>query len=108
MHPLSTNGTATITSLVSECFPGLQAIDVFGSQVTGETTADSDVDIALLLTPTEAKQAGSMVPSPLHQSKDRSAIALGCYGVSLAMFWCFSLLFAERSYRFSATAPALL
>ncbi len=46
-------------------FPRTQAIYLFGSAATGETRPGSDIDIAVLLPPDQAMQAGSLGGSPL-------------------------------------------
>jgi len=46
-------------------FPEVQALYLFGSSVNGGEHPGSDVDIAILLTPEEAVQAGSMGLSDL-------------------------------------------
>lgn len=49
-------------------YPQTQAIYLFGSYAAGQHNAHSDVDIALLLPPNAAKQAGTLALSPLHLS----------------------------------------
>ena len=49
-------------------YPATQAIYLFGSYGTENEWPDSDVDIALLLPPYEAKKTGSLVMSELHFS----------------------------------------
>lgn len=49
-------------------YPQTQAIYLFGSYAAGQQNADSDVDIALLLPPIVAKEAGAFPLSPLHLS----------------------------------------
>lgn len=39
----------SITDLLANALPSLQALYLFGSQVTGEASRDSDVDLAVLL-----------------------------------------------------------
>jgi len=46
-------------------FPAVQALYLFGSSVNGGEHSRSDVDVAILLAPEEAAQAGSMVLSDL-------------------------------------------
>lgn len=53
----------TITQTVLRHFPGIQAIYLFGTFGTGDERPESDVDIALLLPPARAKEAGSLVLS---------------------------------------------
>lgn len=50
------SATDIITSIVLEHYPGLQGIYLFGSFGTEDEWPDSDVDIALLLRPEEAKK----------------------------------------------------
>lgn len=53
----SPRALATVTEYLAAALPSLQAVYLFGSQVTGETTPTSDVDLALLLpTPLTAEQ----------------------------------------------------
>ena len=49
-----------IIAIVIENYPSTQAIYMFGTHSTEDEWADSDVDIALLLPPAEAKQAGNL------------------------------------------------
>lgn len=53
--------------------PTVQAIYLFGSYGTADERPESDADIALLLTPSEAKQAGSLAMTDL-QSELRGMI----------------------------------
>ena len=48
-----------------EYFPKIQAIYLFGSYGTDQEWPESDVDIAVLLPPEEAKEVGSLVMSDL-------------------------------------------
>ncbi|HEY1407720.1 MAG TPA: nucleotidyltransferase domain-containing protein [Promineifilum sp.] len=48
-------------------FPDTQGIYLFGSFGTADIRSDSDVDIALLLPPETAKQAGALWMSDLHR-----------------------------------------
>lgn len=52
--------TATITQIILAHYPAAQAIYLFGSYDTDRAWPNSDVDIALLLSPDEAKRAGNM------------------------------------------------
>jgi predicted nucleotidyltransferase len=47
-------------------YPMVQGIYLFGSHGTADERPDSDVDIALLLPPDEAKRAGHLALSDLH------------------------------------------
>lgn len=49
-------------------YPQTQAVYLFGSFAAGQEGADSDVDIALLLPPQKAKEAGTLALTPLHLS----------------------------------------
>ncbi len=53
----------TITKTVLEYYPNVQGIYLFGSYMTEDEWPDSDVDIALLLPPAEAKKVRSFVMS---------------------------------------------
>ncbi len=55
-----------IIRTVLEHYPNVQGIYLFGSYGTADEWPDSDVDIALLLPPLEAKEAGTFVMSKLH------------------------------------------
>ncbi|MBI4753590.1 nucleotidyltransferase domain-containing protein [Candidatus Desantisbacteria bacterium] len=59
-----------IQSILAYC-PNLQAIYLFGSYGTGQEWLESDVDIAVLLPPDEAKQVGSLAMSKLHATLER-------------------------------------
>jgi len=54
-----------IVRTVLAAFPNTQAIYLFGSYGTDNEWPTSDVDIALLLPPAQAKPAGSLMMSPL-------------------------------------------
>jgi uncharacterized protein len=56
----------TIISIVLDAYPQTEAIYLFGSFGTADEWPSSDVDIALLLPPAEARQAGSLALSDLH------------------------------------------
>lgn len=49
-------------------YPQTQAIYLFGSYAADQQRADSDIDIALLLPPKTAKEAGNLALSQLHLS----------------------------------------
>jgi predicted nucleotidyltransferase len=53
----------TITKTVLESYPNVQGIYLFGSHMTADEWPDSDVDIALLLPPAEAKKERSFAMS---------------------------------------------
>jgi uncharacterized protein len=54
-----------IIRTVLEHYPNTQAIYLFGSQAAGQEWPESDVDIAVLLPPDEAKKVGSLQISDL-------------------------------------------
>lgn len=58
---------ATIITRVRDAFPRVQAVYLFGSTVGGQQRKDSDVDIAILLPPLQARRAGSLSVGPLHE-----------------------------------------
>ena len=65
------NGLKTaedMTGTLLAAYPVMQAIYLFGSYGTENEWPDSDVDIALLLPPEEAKKAGSLVMGELHSA----------------------------------------
>jgi len=53
----------TITNTVLEYYPNVQGIYLFGSYMTEDEWPDSDVDVALLLPPGEAKKERSFAMS---------------------------------------------
>lgn len=55
-----------IIDTVQKHYPDVQAIYLFGSYGTEEEWPQSDADIALLLPPEKAKQAGSVGATALH------------------------------------------
>jgi uncharacterized protein len=55
-----TETTATIIQIILAHYPATQAIYLFGSYDTDKAWPNSDVDIALLLPPDEAKRVGDM------------------------------------------------
>jgi predicted nucleotidyltransferase len=59
------NRETLITKTVLKSYPGAQAIYLFGSYGTEDEWPESDVDVAVLLSPNETKKAGSMVLSDL-------------------------------------------
>jgi predicted nucleotidyltransferase len=59
------NARDAIIRTVLEHYPYTQAIYLFGSYGTEQEWPDSDVDIAVLLPPEEAKKAGSLQMSDL-------------------------------------------
>jgi predicted nucleotidyltransferase len=54
-----------VVGAILTVYPAAQAIYLFGSYGTGNEWPDSDVDIALLLPPDEAKKAGTLMMSEL-------------------------------------------
>lgn len=58
--------TERIIQTILSYYPQTQAIYLFGSYGTDQEWLDSDVDIALLLPPATAKEAGNLSLSPLH------------------------------------------
>jgi uncharacterized protein len=60
------NPNQEIIRLVLSHYPDTQAIYLFGTYQTEYERPDSDVDIALLLPPEQAKAAGLLVGSDLH------------------------------------------
>ena len=59
------NKSDRIIQTILEHYPSTQAVYLFGSQAAGEEWPESDVDIALLLPPAEAKKIGSLLISDL-------------------------------------------
>jgi predicted nucleotidyltransferase len=58
------NTPERITRTVLEYYPTVQAIYLFGSHLTENEWPESDVDLALLIPPAEAKAAGNLAMSP--------------------------------------------
>jgi predicted nucleotidyltransferase len=54
-----------IIRLILGYYPSTQAVYLFGSQAAGQEWSESDVDIAVLLPPAEAKKIGSLQISDL-------------------------------------------
>ncbi len=63
--------TATIIHTVLAHYPTAQAIYLFGTYGTPDEWPNSDVDIALLLPPEEAKRAGHMALGNAHVALER-------------------------------------
>ena len=55
-----------IVRIILDHYPAAQAVYLFGSFGTDDEWRDSDVDIALLLSPEEAKQAGHLTLRSVH------------------------------------------
>jgi predicted nucleotidyltransferase len=55
------NENGEITRIILDQYPATQAIYLFGAHGTADEWPDSDVDIAVLLPPVEAKRTGLMV-----------------------------------------------
>ncbi len=66
--------TALIASVTLAHYPAAQGIYLFGTHGTDDERPDSDVDIALLLPPDEARRAGHLALSDLQL---QLAVALG-------------------------------
>lgn len=60
MDTLSDEQIAAIIAIIRRDFPSAQAVYVFGSYAQGTPTADSDVDIAVLLPVEIARAAGDL------------------------------------------------
>jgi uncharacterized protein len=58
--------TKDIVEAILAVYPDTQAIYLFGSYGTADEWPDSDVDMALLLPPAAAKEAGSLLLGELH------------------------------------------
>ena len=68
MRGETVRGVEQLVQLILHAWPDTQAIYLFGSWGTEYERAESDVDIAVLLPPTQAKEAGSLLFSKLHQA----------------------------------------
>jgi predicted nucleotidyltransferase len=60
------NARAEIVRIILEHYPAVQAVYLFGTFGTADERPDSDVDVALLLPPQQAKQAGLLALSDLY------------------------------------------
>ena len=65
------NAYDEIARIVVEDYPAAQAIYLFGTHGTADEWPDSDVDIALLLPPDEAKRGGHMALSKARVAIER-------------------------------------
>jgi len=65
------NETDVIVRIIVEHYPAAQAIYLFGTYGTADEWPDSDVDIAVLLPPGEAKQTGHMAVSNARATIER-------------------------------------
>ncbi len=61
-----------IIVLTLSAFPDIQAIYLFGSFAAGDFRPMSDVDIALLLPPEQAKELGSFYSTALHRQLEET------------------------------------
>ncbi len=59
------NKTNDIIKIILNKYPGVQAIYLFGSYETPDEQLESDVDIAILFSPQQSKEIGSLVMSDL-------------------------------------------
>ena len=55
-----------IVRRILDGLPQAQAVYLFGSSATGAMRGDSDIDIAVLLPPAIAREAGTLAGQPLH------------------------------------------
>ena len=62
------NQESQLVQLILQSWPDTQAIYLFGSWGTEYERAESDIDIAVLLPPQQAKKAGSLLLTDLHQA----------------------------------------
>lgn len=62
------SSTEQLIQLILNARPDTQAIYLFGSWETEYERPESDVDVAVLLPPKQAKEAGSLLFSELHQA----------------------------------------
>jgi predicted nucleotidyltransferase len=60
------NATDRIVRIILEHYPAAQAIYLFGTYGTADEWPDSDVDIALLLPPAEARRQPQLMLTPCH------------------------------------------
>lgn len=61
-----------IVRLAGAAFPDIQAIYLFGSFASGDLWPGSDVDVALLLPPEQAKRIGSLYLTALHRQLEEA------------------------------------
>lgn len=71
MHGARMNETSLIIEQICQHYPSVQAIYLFGSYGTEHVWPSSDVDIALLFAPMEAKPIGALSMSELRFSLER-------------------------------------
>ncbi len=64
--------TQLIVLCCQAAFPTLQVVYLFGSYASGDPWPNSDVDIALLLPPKVARQAGSLYLTSLHDQLEKA------------------------------------
>jgi predicted nucleotidyltransferase len=80
------NVVATITRIVLGFYPNVQGIYLFGSYMTDNEWPDSDVDLALLLPPHEAKEECNLAMSKcslaLYRALDKNVDLLNARTVS--------------------------
>lgn len=62
-----------LTEITLRHYPDVQAVYLFGSFGTPDERADSDLDIAVLLPPAEAKRAGGLVLGKCWEDLHRAA-----------------------------------
>ena len=62
------SSTEQLVKLILNAWPDTQAIYLFGSWGTKYERPESDLDVAILLPPKQAKEAGSLLFSGLHQT----------------------------------------
>ena len=62
---------AKTTDIILSHYPATQAIYLFGSYDTSDEWEESDVDIAILLTPDESKKVGVLVLSDLRYELEK-------------------------------------
>ena len=65
--------TEKLVRLILDTHPDTQAIYLYGSSGTEHERPESDLDLALLLPPEQAKQAGSLVMGDLHLALERAS-----------------------------------
>ena len=60
------NGYDTIVRIILDHYPSAQAIYLFGTYGTADEWPESDVDVAVLLPPEEARRQPSLMLTPCH------------------------------------------
>lgn len=61
-----------IVDIIRDHYPGTEAIYLFGSFDTGDERTDSDVDVAVLLSPDKSREHARLLLTPCHYALMRT------------------------------------